>query len=76
MNLFHFKSPFFPFKEKCPTLPVTLFSPDERHHTDRSTFYTETTKTTQTQAMSGQGKLSAKDPPSIFSRRLFLFLLS
>ena len=28
--------------------------------------FTETTKTTQTQAMSGQGKLSAKGPPLHF----------
>ena len=28
--------------------------------------FTETTKTTQTQAMSGQGKLSAKGPPFHF----------
>ena len=40
------------------------FSSDDRPHTDRSTFFTETTKTTQ--AKSGQGKLSAKVPPFIF----------
>ena len=28
--------------------------------------FTETTKTTQTQAKSGQGKLSAKGPPFVF----------